>query len=409
MLQPAEPWSGWIIQRLIFWWGKNHSIVMRLAVLIMGVASALWLGYQFWRLICASTPIWPASPVGAVDLELRYKEVQKWFLGKPIYAEDLNAVYPPATLAILWPFLGWLPFNAIRYLAAFLYILALTWTIIYLLRESGAETHLERALVGLLPLSLYATGAEIGNGQLLLLIMPFILAALQLLRSKESSWGRDLIAGTCLVVALVKPTVSVPFLWLAIIIPRSIRPIAITIVEYAVLTFVSVSFQEHGVVYLFQQWLLRGTRLLTTIGTAHIYILLTHLGLQSWNLPVSAVLLLGLGWWIHSHRKADYWLLLGVTAIFARVWMYHQWYDDLLILIPAIALFRMAKQKKETGVVAGIYLALTIGSLIAPGGLFLLPAPLKNIYLVGQIAVWLIVLFALMKWSREETMIEQVT
>jgi len=53
--------------------------------------SIAWLGYQFWRLLWQQDPIWPTSPRGAVDLNLRYKELHNWFAGEPV-----PRVYPPA-------------------------------------------------------------------------------------------------------------------------------------------------------------------------------------------------------------------------------------------------------------------------------------------------------------------------
>jgi hypothetical protein len=53
------------------------------------------------------------------------------------------------------------------------------------------------------------------------------------------------------------------------------------------------------------------------------------------------------------HPPATYvilWLLLGVTALVARFWTYHRWYDDLLILLPMIALFRIAQQRPSADV-----------------------------------------------------------
>ena len=47
---------------------------------------------------------------GAVDLKLRFDETRAWFAGYWLR----GAVYPPASQAILWPVVGWLPFDAVR-------------------------------------------------------------------------------------------------------------------------------------------------------------------------------------------------------------------------------------------------------------------------------------------------------
>ena len=62
------------------------------------------------------------------------------------------------------------------------------------LRESKAITPLERVFVALMPLSMYATGATIGNGQLIIHLLPALLFGLLLLYSRPSGWRTDLLA-----------------------------------------------------------------------------------------------------------------------------------------------------------------------------------------------------------------------
>lgn len=49
---------------------------MRYAIGLMIVIAALRLGYEFWQLVGMS------GPDGAIDLVLRYEEVQWWFAGE---------------------------------------------------------------------------------------------------------------------------------------------------------------------------------------------------------------------------------------------------------------------------------------------------------------------------------------
>ena len=83
-------------------WTDHRTTVLRSAVWLMAVAAAVWLGYEFWRLI------WQSGEMGAIDLRQRHNEVQAWFAGRPVYGEIVTAVYPPASYAILWPLMGWL-------------------------------------------------------------------------------------------------------------------------------------------------------------------------------------------------------------------------------------------------------------------------------------------------------------
>jgi len=56
-------------------------------------------------------------------------------------------------------------------------------------------------------------------------------------------------------------------------------------------------------------------------------------------LPLLA--LLGAAVWVHRYRRSDVWNLMGAMAIVARMGWYHRVYDDLLILLPVIALLRI--------------------------------------------------------------------
>jgi hypothetical protein len=76
-----------------------------------------------------------------------------------------------------------------------------------------------------------------------------------------------------------------------------------------------------------------------------------------------------------------------------------------LILLPMIALFRIAKQsptREGTGVAAGILLAITMLAMLAPGGLFLFPEPWNWCYIAGQITVWIVGLVFLMERAWRE-------
>jgi len=53
------------------------------------------------------------------------------------------------------------------------------------------------------------------------------------------------------------------------------------------------------------------------------------LGHPELNPAASLFLLGGLGFWVFCNRRKNMWLLIGITALVARFWTYHGWYDDL--------------------------------------------------------------------------------
>jgi len=367
---------------------------MGTAIAGMAVVSLVWLSYEFWRLLWGTEPIWPTSPVGAVDLKALHRLVHEWFAGTPVYRETA-AIHPPATYVLLWPLLGWLDLTAARWLWAVTTVVAGAILVWVLVRESGAETRRERVFLALMPCSIYATGAAIGNGQLIVHLLPLLLAGLLLLHRRAQDRRSQLLGSTLVLATLVKPTISAPFLWLVLVAPHSWAPVLLIACGYCFLTLFAVAFQHPSLATLFADWRVRSAAVAVTPGqgnVANLHVWLGSLGLDAWILPVSLAVWLGLGLWIHRHRGADLWILLGVTAVVARFWTYHRWYDDALLLLPMVAPFRVAKKgdcQDGDDVAAGALLALMMLTMIAPGGLFLFPAPWNTVYLVGQIIVWI--------------------
>ncbi len=161
--------------------------------------------------------------LGAIDVYNRFVETRSWFRGENVYAIHPDAVYPPASYALLGIVLNGLRWKIVKVLWYGLSLASvgvLSWQLV---RHSLSQTRLERVFLGLMPFAFYATGAAVGNGQLVVFVLPLVL---------------------------------------------------------------------------------------------------------------NAVLLLGA--WIFRNRQADLRLLLAVTASVARIWIYHRWYDDLLLIIPLI-------------------------------------------------------------------------
>jgi hypothetical protein len=246
-----------------------------------------------------------------------------------------------------------------------------------------------------MPLAAYPAGAIIGNGQLTILVISSLTLSLLLLARKKEGWKPDLIASCLFLAALVKPHVSAPFFWIALFIPGRARPALLIISGYCAITFFAAAWQDAGLLTLMTGWLSRGTEATANAGYANLQISFACLGLKGLGPFASLFILLVLGVIIYSCRRADIWFLIGITAITARFWTYHQWYDDLLILLPMIALFRVAKSAsspESISLMAGTLLGACMLMMLAPGGHFVLPSPWNGVYLTALASVWLIIL-----------------
>jgi hypothetical protein len=210
------------------------------------------------------------------------------------------------------------------------------------------------------------------------------------------------LASALILATLVKPTISVPFLWLVLFVPRFPGPISLVAIGYCALTLIAISFQDSTLTALLHDWHARSSSVAVAAGqgnVANLHVWLGSLGLKEWILPTSLALLLALGLWSYRHRHVDIWILMGVTAYVARLWTYHRWYDDALILLPMVTLFRIAKRGPSDNagdVVAGVLLGVTLLLMLAPGGLFLLPPPWNTVYVFGQAIVWIVTLVFLL-------------
>ena len=378
----------------------HGPFLMRLAIYAMSVAALAWLGYEFWRLV------WLQGYWGAIDLHQRYVEVHYWFSGKMVYGQLKTASYPPASYVLLWPFLGWMEFTQARWVWALATILALAWYIRLSLGESLARTSQERTFLALIPLSGYATGAAIGNGQMTILLLPFLVASLLLLNKAENRWRDDLPAAGLFIVALAKPSLTSPFYWLALFLPGRMRPAVLIGGGYLGITLFAGIFQNESVFDLIRgfvsnnQMILSGSAIKYSHSNLHSWF--AYLGVLSWLPAGSLLMIFALGLWTYVHRRIDAWVLIGVTALVARFYTYHGWYDDALLFLPMITLFRIASfpwRSQTDAMAAGILLGANLLFMIAPGGLYLFPHPWNMVYVAVQTLVWISLLAYLIRYA----------
>jgi hypothetical protein len=368
------------------WWADRRQRLLPIVIGLMSVAAAVWLTYELWRLL------FQAPPWGAIDLRYRHTTVHAWFAREVTYSK-WSVLDPPATHALLWPLLGWTTMTGARWVWAVTSLAALGWTAALTARHSGALTPHERIVAALLPLSIYASGATMGNGQLGVHLLPLLVAGCVRVQRGVGSWPGDLMTATLLIGALVKPNLTAPFMWIVFFVPGRLRPALLVVAGYAALTLLSASFQPADVVTLVRYAFSNATAISARPvpgNVANLHVWLGLLDLSALSAAASALAITLLGAWVYRHRRVDLWLLLGVTSYVALLSTYHRWYDEVLLVLPMVALFRLAKTSDDVAVssTAGLILAVTIASSMAPGGLFLFPEPLNWWYVAGQVVIW---------------------
>jgi hypothetical protein len=127
------------------------------------------------------------------------------------------------------------------------------------------------------------------------------------------------------------------------------------------------------------------------------------LGLEGWVSLGSIMLMVCLGVWVYINRHADMWILLGVSGIIVRLWTYHRMYDDVLIFLPMIALYRIIRQahrvNSDVWIGSILFMCGWIG-LEIPGTLGRMSFPWNLPYYIGQTMIWLAMLVFLVIYAR---------
>ena len=187
------------------------------------------------------------------------------------------------------------------------------------------------------------------------------------------------------------------------------RTVLLVLVIYTVLTLVAAAFQRDDLLGLLKLCLAKASMATTRFpGTRNIYALLVAAGLEKWMAVGSAAMFAALGMWTYYYRRADQWVLIAVGALVARIWTYHRVYDDVLIFLPELALFRIAKQNSVSGksVGAEILLAMIALAMLCPARLLDQPSEWAWtsqwawIFTGTQTILWLLILGYLLNFVR---------
>ena len=368
--------------------------------------------------------VWRSDKLAAIDLKQRYREVTAWFSGQPVYNEIHTAVYPPASYGMMRPLLDYSSLMWVRWLWAFLTLILLALLVYWLVRESQAQGWLERTFIALIPLSVYATSETIGNGQLSIHGLVAVVVGFGLLYGQQWGWSRRLLVSSVLILALVKPTLTLPFFWIVIVVPK--RTLlqrfgiwAMVSIGYLAIAWWAGLYQDGNLLTLHTDWLHQGisganwgstgggadlrNSTKAAVGYGNIHDWLGALGLSRWNLPASLIMLLITGGVVFIYRTVDVWILLGICAVVARLWTYHLVYDDLLAVLPLIALFRLTKTQSHNPyyqTLSGVLFGVAWGISLMPAEFRLMAFPFNAIFRYGQVSIWLIMMLFLLSWAQ---------
>lgn len=314
----------------------RQILVLRILIGLLALLALPRVVYETRRLLVGQS-YWDAT-----DIKNFHNQATVWYSGQDIYATVANANYPPASYPIIY-LIYFLDNDLNRWVWCVHGAIILGLLIGMCVRESGADSKEERVCVALLPLAMFTTGVAFGNGQLTIQALAASTAAILLLYRSRGRIAWQLAAAGCMLFSLVKPNLTAPFFWIFLIVPHRKQAAIFVLIGYALLTLLGASFQPGSLTDQIMTFIAKSKVVSEQHGYGDVPLWLTKLGLSNLITPFMLIGLAGMGMWVWANRNADRWLLYGGLAIMARLWSYHQLYDDLLNLFAFIALIRLAK------------------------------------------------------------------
>ncbi len=290
-----------------------------------------------------------------VDLDGRRTETRDWFAGKTVYGRLKAAMYPPATYAILFPALGRTSLAAAR----FVFAISGLWALIYIayagiraadllpeMRIGGDHTIAPLLCIVAAISANHAILSAVTSGQFVLQALAVLVAAMTTAcrpRTRDSL-AADVLAAMLFVLAMAKPQVALLFGWTLLFKAGRLRIVFMAAIAYAALTLVACTFQGSNLWTAQAHQFKWAARNAMPEGYGNINLWLASAGLGRWIIAAWVLLASTTAAWVYLNRRADLWILVGLTAIVARIWCYHRAHDDVLLILPLIALFRIARQ-----------------------------------------------------------------
>jgi|GEM_PF-5575277 len=351
---------------------SSLALLMGIALLI-GVA-APFVQFEVERLLFSM------DASAAVALRFRLEETAAWWGGRPVYAEHAHAVYPPHAYLLLRALVVDTSMGVARWAWATQLAALVGMACLLFARWGQQEDPMRRLFTAMVPLLVGATWQGVGSGQLHYLPMAAGAGAVWLVAGRDRmSLGRDAEAAALMVLALMKPSSSLPLLILFGVLAGRGRPLALVAGILGLSTLMAAGLQPDSVFALISDYLGRAS----TEST--------HGALP---LGVTLGLLALFGVWATLRRSSDRLALVAVACVVARLAVVHPPHDDVLML-PALLVLLQAAPKHRA---ARVLLVLSVLLMALPGPPVLSEAlmdtvrrALSWVYIAdGAVVVWLV-------------------
>lgn len=338
-----------------------------LFTLILGIFALLYVGKGFYHLTLDNDPGIP------IDLKLRWKEQQYVLKGINPYevkadwnrnmsGHELQRArikglvevdpeigmpgpgYPPWAYGTGLLFAAPVDWVLARWCFAIIHCVLLAAMLLTLFQFTRSQgTHFAFFVCSAV-LCISSICTSLGNGQYGIVVAVLLLLAIRL-------ENRPLIVGLLVGLALVKPTLSLPFVVILLIKRQSLSLVIITL-YLAIATGFTWWMTSTPPLDMIQQMLMAASHWGMETG-ADLISLLHRAGLekQTSSAMVAAIVVLSTVLLLWFYRRASPLTLFGICSVGARLWTYHRSYDNVILLFLLVALLVKARERPGTLVI----------------------------------------------------------
>ena len=321
------------------------------------------------------------------DLALRYHQSIDLIYEKVnIYHETAHSIYPPSTFL----FISALSLNINYYnmdeVWAFINIvslISLSAIIYFFLKNYKCKWILILSV-----LSLHSIPHALGVGQISIVFISFFLLSIYMIIYHRNNY--ILIFGTLLLtISLGKFSLFLPFIPLLVINNKLRYPTLVSIAINFTLSY-AILYRVDSNIYEYVASLASSSSEIKALGSLDLNAFLSLINAPDYLNTVGpvAVLLLAAVITIHYRERVNLFPLLALMAIVSRLFIYHNHYDNFILVIPLVYIFKFYWNYSDKNYAILYFLFLV--SLIIPARFLVWSEPIYGITLIYQLIIWLL-------------------
>jgi len=319
-----------------------------------------------------------------------------------VYQQTAHAQYPPSTFLFLSPLTHFSPYELMDEWWAILHILSLFLSVLLLnkLFPQKEKTYLIIASL----LAFHSIPHAMGVGQISVIMTGFLMGSLYFLKFKSGILYKAL-GIILLTFALGKYSLMIPIALVLLIdeelqIPTLLSIGVNIVLSYLVLLRVDSSIPEYI------QLLLSNSSETQQLGTIDIQAIAGLLNAPDlFNLIGPLIIIAAFTIIIITYRKKlTLWDQLAIASIVARFFIYHNHYDNIILIFVMVALLKKYTLSKDFIKNREFVLfLLTVFSLIIPARFLIWDAPFYGFFLIFQLTLWIGLSIYLINYRLNET------